>query len=154
MRPTRLVLPFLATAMFLGCAGASSASAALPELGKCVKEQAERVGFRKVYHGAYSKPTCTSKAKAANGKYEWVAGPGEHPEYESPGSTEPAVLETAGGHRVECANHKAFGEYTSATTETRTIGLYECKEASTGEHCQSIDTSETPPTYSAGTIIS
>jgi len=153
MRNVRLVvLPLVVVA--LAMAAASSASAALPELGKCVKQQAERVGFRKVYHGAYTNSSCTKKAKSDNSKYEWVAGPGEKKEYESPGAGEPAALEVPGGNQIECANHKVYGEYTGAKTETRTIGLYECKELFSLEPCQSIDTNETPPTYIPGTIIS
>ncbi len=154
MRNVRLVVLPLVVVSALGMAAASSASAALPELGTCVKQQVERVGFRKVYHGAYTNSSCTKKAKAVNGKYEWVAGPGEKKEYESPGAGEPATLEVPGGNQIECANHKVYGEYTGAKTETRTIGLYECKELFSLEPCQSIDTNETPPTYTPGTIIS
>ena len=133
--------------------GASSASAALPEIGRCAKVESVKEGHKKVFTGKYTDKACTRESTSGHGKYEWSAGPGEEKQFESPGTLEPATLETTAGKQIACANSKQVGELTGAKTATTEISLYECKEVSSGEPCQSLRPEETPPTPQEGTII-
>ena len=125
---------------------ASSASAALPEIGRCEKVEGVKEGHKKVFSGKYTDKTCTRESTSGRGKYEWSAGPGEEKQFESPGTLEPVTLETTAGKQIACANSKQVGELTGAKTETTEISLYECKEVASGEPCQSLRPEETPPT--------
>lgn len=133
---------------------AANASGALPELGRCAKVEGVKEGRKKVYHGKYSDKVCTKEVAAANGKYEWSPGPGAETEFESPGTLEPVTLQTVGGNMIACANSKQFGEFLGPKTEKTEISLYECKEAASGEPCQSLRPEENPPAPEEGTIIS
>jgi hypothetical protein len=132
---------------------ASSASAALPEIGRCAKVESVKEGHKKVFSGKYTDKTCTKESTSGHGKYEWSAGPGEEKQFESPGTLEPATLETTAGKQIACANSKQVGEFTGAKTATTEISLYECKEVASGEPCQSLRPEETPPTPQEGTVI-
>ena len=133
---------------------AVNASAALPELGRCTKVEGTKEGRKKVYHGKYTDRACTKESSTAGGKYEWSPGPGTEKTFESPGTLEPVTLQTTGTNKIECANSKQFGEYLGPKTEETEISLYECKEAASGEPCQSVRPEETPPAPQEGTIIS
>ena len=132
----------------------ASASGALPELGRCAKLEATKEGRKKTYHGKYTDKTCTKESSKSNGKFEWSPGPGAETEFESPGTLEPATLKTVGGREIACGDSKQFGEFLGAKTAKTEISLYECKEAASGEPCQSLRPEETPPTPEEGTIIS
>ncbi len=133
---------------------AASASAALPELGRCAKVEATKEGRKKVYHGKYTDKKCTKESSKTNGKYEWSPGPGAETEFESPGTLEPATLQTTGDKKIACADSKQFGEFLGPKTAKTEISLYECKEEASGEPCQSLRPEENPPTPEEGTIIS
>jgi hypothetical protein len=150
----RLTLCFAAVCA-LGGLVASSASAALPEIGRCVKLEGVKEGHTTKYNGKYSNRKCSRTSSTETGKYEWLGGAPEGEKgFESPGTLEPATLETANGTQIACKNSKMFGEYTSPTTEKNEISLFECKLSTTGEPCQSARPEETPPTPQEGTIIS
>ena len=133
---------------------AASASGALPELGRCAKVEGSKEGRKTVYHGKYTNKACTKESSQASGKYEWSTGPGAETQFESPGTLEPATLQTTGGKKIACADSKQFGEFLSAKTAKSEISLYECKEVASGEPCQSLRPEENPPTPQEGTIIS
>jgi hypothetical protein len=133
---------------------AVNASAALPELGRCAKVEAVKEGRKKLYHGKYADRACTKESATATGKYEWSPGPGAETQFESPGTLEPVTLQTTGGRKIECPNSKQVGEYLGAKTEKTEISLYECKEAESGEPCQSVRPEENPPAPQEGTVIS
>ena len=133
---------------------AGNAGAALPELGRCAKVQGVKEGRKTMYHGKYTSKACTKESPGSTGKYEWSAGPGEERAFESPGTLEPATLETTGGRQIACANSKQYGEYQGPTSEKVEISLYECREAASGEPCQSLRPEENPPAPEEGTIIS
>lgn len=109
---------------------ASSAFAASVELGRCQKLAGEKVGHKRVYHGAYSNHTCTKASLTGEGRYEWAAGPGSHPGFagtggkalfiEGDGSPEPVT---------ECAGSSVSGEYTSASAFVETIVYSGCSRA-------------------------
>jgi hypothetical protein len=133
---------------------AANASAALPELGRCAKVEGTKEGRKTVYHGKYSDKTCTRESPKTNGKYEWSPGTGAEKQFESPGTLEPVTLQTTGGKEIACGDSKQFGEFLTAKTAKTEISLYECKEAASGEPCQSLKPEETPPTPEEGTILS
>jgi hypothetical protein len=152
MKQMKLGLSLLTIGLVAGATWAASANAALPEIGRCVKAAPKTEGRKKVFDGKYSSGKCTTEAKNGKGKHEWVPEPGEKKEYESPGSSETATLETPKGIKVACKNHKVYGEYTGPKTETQTLGLYECELASEKVPCESVNFNETPPAYTDGTI--
>ncbi len=133
---------------------AANASGALPELGRCAKVEGTKEGRKTVYHGRYTDKKCTKESSRTAGKYEWSPGPGAEKQFESPGTLEPATLQTTGGKKIACTNSKQFGEFLGPKTAETEISLYECKEAASGEPCQSLKPEETPPTPEEGTILS
>ncbi|HUH80096.1 MAG TPA: hypothetical protein VLZ06_02115 [Solirubrobacteraceae bacterium] len=132
----------------------ASAPAALPELGRCVQSTPTMEGKRKKFSGKFRNKTCTKTAPAGDGHWEWSPGPGETKTYEDLGATAAVKLETTSGAQIACADHKLRGEYTGPTTQTASLTLFECVETATNEPCETIDTSETPPTYTNGLITS
>ncbi len=150
----RTAAVLLAASGVLAAVATSAASAALPEIGRCMKLTATKEGFKKNYGGKYANRKCTRESATGNGKFEWAPGPGTEKEYESPGTLEPVNLETVHGTVIACTNSKMFGEITGAKTETAKIGLFGCKDAATNEPCQSLRPEETPPTAEEGTILS
>lgn len=85
----------------VGAVAASSASAALPELGRCLPVEKVAEGKKSSYHGLYTNKGCTMLNSKTKGKYEWTPGPGADTAVEAEIS-EP-VLETTGGAKVECS---------------------------------------------------
>jgi hypothetical protein len=97
---------------------ASSASAAAPEFGRCLK--AEKVG--KEYEGKFSEAKCLKEVpaseRATKGKYEWFPGAVKNKQT-SVGGT--GALETAIKHLgVGCETEKSTGEYVG-TKEVKNI---------------------------------
>ncbi len=155
MRLVRTSMLAAAAVCALAAIVASSASAALPEIGRCVRLEGVREAHKRpTFDGKYSNHKCTSMSASSKGKFEWEPGAGEDKTFESPGTLEPVTLTTAAGTAVECKNSKQSGEYTGASTETDEISLYECTLSTTHETCQSLRPEETPPTAEAGTILS
>jgi hypothetical protein len=154
MRLIRTSMLVAVAACALVAVVASNASAALPEIGRCVKLEGIKEAHKTTFAGKYSNRKCTSMSASSKGKFEWEPGAGTEKTFESPGTLEPVTLETAAGTAVECKNSKQVGEYTGASTETDEISLYECSLSTTKETCQSLRLDETPPTPEAGTIIS
>ena len=154
MRLIRTSMLVIVAACALGALAASSASAALPEIGRCVKVEGVKEGHTTKFDGKYSDHKCTRANASSKGKFEWEPGAGEEKTFESPGTLEPVTLQTAAGTAVECKNSKQDGEYTGATTEKDEISLYECTLSTTHETCQSLRPEEIPPTAEAGTILS
>jgi hypothetical protein len=95
MRRTRIVGCGVALACVLvaiGATGASSASAALPELGRCVKVSGT---------GEFTRENCVAVSKTHTGSYEWAPGPGAMPgvniRFFNP------TLQTVTGNKIKCA---------------------------------------------------
>src|SRR5437762_7309578 len=91
MRRTRIVGCGVALACVLGAIGASSAAAALPEWGRCVKVSGT---------GEFTRENCIPVSKTHTGNYEWAPGPGEKPGAKTRflGLT----LETTGKKQIKC----------------------------------------------------
>jgi hypothetical protein len=97
----------LAGACVAAVLAVASASAALPELGRCVPEPAGK--------GVFNRNTCIGVSKTHKGAFEWAPGPGA-----SPAVTEvlsAPTFETVGGRKIGCANIQLKGEYTGAKSE-------------------------------------
>jgi hypothetical protein len=150
----RTAAVLLAASGVLAAVGTSTASAALPEIGRCMRLKGTKEAFKMKFGGKFANRVCTRESANGNGKFEWAPGPGTEKEYESPGTLEPVNLETVGGTVIACINSKMFGEYTGAKTETDKIGLFGCTDTATSEPCQSLRSEETPPTAEEGTILS
>ena len=98
---------------------AANAGAALPELGRCAKVEGTKEGRKTVFHGKYTDKKCTKESSKTAGKYEWSPGPGAETQFESPGTLEPATLQTTAGTKIACTNSKQFGEFLGAKTPRR-----------------------------------
>jgi hypothetical protein len=106
MRRVRIV----ALCIVGACAGtalaASTASAALPELGRCVPEPK--------HEGVFTKSNCIGVAAKHNGAFEFEPGPGAEKAFiERIGNP---IFETVGGKRIGCTTAFIEGEYTGAKT--------------------------------------
>lgn len=129
----------------------TTASAALPEVGRCVAVEGVKEGRKTVYHGNYGNKGCT-REKPGAGKYEWSSGPGTEKTFSGAGSAEAATLETAAGRQIACGVGRNEGEYTGAKTETLTFTLNNCEETSLHVPCQSVNPEEKEPKPIEGTI--
>jgi len=138
MKKFRAIGACVALALAIIAVETASASAAPPELGRCVAVEGVKEGKKTVFNGKYKGKSCHSEAAPGKGKYEWEPGPGEEKEYENPGFLEPATLVTAAGPTIKCSNHKLFGEYTGEKTETANLSLFGCEEATTKNPCENL----------------
>ena len=120
----------------LSVVAASSATAALPELGRCVPAEETMEGKKTVHHGAFSNHGCTKVNATHTGKYEWLPGPG--PEGKAfTGHLAAPAFETNGGIRIECGSGHVEGEYTGAKTATITkLELTTCVSGTPAKFCQ------------------
>jgi hypothetical protein len=110
-----------------GALASTTASAGLPELGRC-----EKVGSG----GLYIYKSCTGKQSAThNGAYEWKAGPGAKPKFAVEiGEVE---LETVGKANVSCGGSELTGEWSGAKTASVNLRFQGCVNVGTAKSCQS-----------------
>ncbi|HEX5224102.1 MAG TPA: hypothetical protein VFW29_03125 [Solirubrobacteraceae bacterium] len=106
----------------------------LPELGRCVKETAEKVGRTLVYHGLYEGSGCTFETPQLVGKNEWVPGLTSN---HFTGSGKTASLETFGKKKIVCTETSAAGEFTGPKTASMNITLSGCSYTAFKESCHS-----------------
>ena len=107
MRRTNVVGLCLALVCACGLIGAASASAALPELGRCVKVTAGS--------GGYNRSNCIAKSKTHTGEFEWMPGPGANAKFEEKWSN--PQFETTTGARIVCSFAFLNGEFTGTKGE-------------------------------------
>lgn len=117
-------------------AGARSVKAdrALPELGRCVKVEVEKVGKEKLTHGGYVDSGCVEESLPHIGAFEWIPGPGTGKKFT--GKSASVLLETTGGKKVKCTSSTSQGEYTGTKSATVGIALSGCGIVK-GQSCQS-----------------
>lgn len=115
MRRFRITAACVVGACVLAALAAGSASAALPELGRCVK-----VGTPKT--GMFSRGNCIGIQKKHQGEYEWEAGPGAKKSFKE-NLTGP-LFETTKGEQIGCTLVQMAGEYTGAKSDkiTKLVG--------------------------------
>jgi hypothetical protein len=135
MRDVKLPGLCLLAVCALSAVAVSSASAALPELGRCEPVEAVKEGKKTVHHGVYSNKACTVHNAKTKGKYEWTAGPGANNTFTA--ETSEWILETQDGAKVECTEGTLKGaEFTGPKTEKfSSIELANCLTG-LGKHCQ------------------
>jgi hypothetical protein len=117
-------------ALLTGSAIASAgASAALPELGRCVKVAVPHTG-------KYKYASCVVLAAGSKGSFNWEPGPGALKKFEG-STTVTTVLETSSKIKISCAGGTFNGEYTGAKTLTATVDLINCENLAGKAKCQS-----------------
>jgi hypothetical protein len=106
---------------------AMTATAEVPELGRCTKVAGVMEGKKTVYSGGYTSPHCTKAKPGHDGKYEWTPGPGAQNKFFGVG--EEPELETVGGVKITCSSATFKGEYTGPKTEKVGLSLQLCEDA-------------------------
>lgn len=127
MKRIKIVGTCLIASVGLSALASATASAAPPEVGRCVPAESTQEGKKTIYHGMYASPHCTRTRPADNGKYEWLPGPGTNNKFFGEG--EDPVLETVSGAKVSCGALVEKGEYTGPKTEKLTASLEICEDA-------------------------
>jgi hypothetical protein len=127
----------IVVAVALGAVAATSASAAAPEYGRCLK-QASGSGKK------FSDSKCTKEASGSAAKYEWLPGAAKT-KFTSSGGV--GVLTTVGGSGVECKAESSTGEFVPGNNKEETgivVTFTGCK--STGLPC-------TTPNAKSGELV-
>jgi hypothetical protein len=136
MGRTRIAGICLAAVVAASCAGVTSASAEIPELGRCVKSEPVKEGKKTIYHGGFVAQNCIRTSPAKKGKYEWLPGPGPNNKFYGIANEPSPEFETTGGVKISCATVTVSGEYTGAKSEKiNKIGASGC-EAGVHRPCQ------------------
>ena len=125
MRGIRIAAVCLLAAAAAGAIATTSASAALPELGRC-----KNVGTG----GAYSSNGCIKVAPTHNGRFEWSPGPGDKPKFEAPVIGEVALV-TVGGVKIGCGPSEIVGEWLDGKKASVNIAFHGCLETTTKKTC-------------------
>jgi len=126
----------LACAALAMMGSASLASAAPPEIGRCVAvEKSQGEGDKRPrYHGSFGR-NCTKANPNHHGRYEWLPGPGPANHFFAVAVEPEPVLETVNGSRIECSIMSWEGEYTGAKSmKISKLFLQGC--TSNGKGCQ------------------
>jgi hypothetical protein len=122
---------------------AASASAELPELGRCVKVEGTVVGKKTVYAGDYTGKSCVKSSPTKTGKYEFLPGPGAENHFYGIGEEPEPIIQTVGGKKIECSEMVVKGEYTGAKTEKAEVSFGGCQTGSEPvRECQTNPTDE------------
>jgi hypothetical protein len=127
MKRIRIIGACVIASSTIGAFASATASAAPPEVGRCVPAESTQEGKKTIYHGMYASPHCTRTKPADDGKYEWLPGPGTENKFFGEG--EDPVLETVAGATVSCGALVEKGEYTGPKTEKLTASLEICEDA-------------------------
>jgi hypothetical protein len=115
----------IVVALVVSIVATASASAALPEFGRCVPSEPKK--------GEYFGNRCVKPA-GGKGYYNWLPAPGEKNKFAA--SAGPVKLETVGGFAISCSSGDFTGEYTGPKTESVTLALVGCLEKGTLRKCQ------------------
>jgi hypothetical protein len=126
MSRIRIFVVCVGAALAVSAVAAASASAALPELGRCVN-----VGSG----GAYAGGACIKLSASHNGKWEWQPGPGATPQFRAQAGT--VLLETVGKAKIACSFGEVTGEWTGAKTATASLDLVGCENGVNFKSCNS-----------------
>jgi hypothetical protein len=107
-----------------------------PEWGRCLKVAGVKEGGVTVYHGRFTKPSCTEPSATHTGKYEWYPGSVARPVFTLTNKPLTTVkLETVGKQLVTCTVAGGEGEITGAKTALMFVGFTGC--TSGGQECHS-----------------
>ena len=125
MRGIRIALIGVLAVVASSAIATTSASAALPELGRCVK-----VGTG----GAYKYKTCVVTAPAGQGAFEWQPGPGAKPKFEASLIAE-ATLETVGKKKIGCGPSEIVGKWLDGKKASVELFFRGCQEVASKKTC-------------------
>ena len=126
MKHTKSLGGWTVAALALAAIVVPAASAAIPEVGRCVKVANGA--------GAYRGAACLTHETGGVGKYEWIpATEGEKQKFTGQGSS--IVLQTTGHSTITCVNANISGEYTGPKTATVEIEFQACTNAES-KQCQ------------------
>lgn len=126
-RPAALAL-CIAALMLL--ASAASASAALPEIGRCLKVEGVKEGKKTVYHGGYANSKCDKVKAGHTGKYEWMPGLGPKTSFKGSGSGLILIEESQDPATVtKCGGSSDDGRLTSPNSLAATITYSGCERS-------------------------
>ncbi len=117
MKLVRIAWLCLAAALIVSAVGAATASAAAPEIGRCLKVSPAKTG-------KFSNSGCTKEK--AGGNYEWAPGAVKN-KFKTTGGL--GKLETLNGTTVTCKTQESGGEYNSPKTVTGVVVKF--------THCES-----------------
>ncbi|HEY2251472.1 MAG TPA: hypothetical protein VGH74_10450, partial [Planctomycetaceae bacterium] len=117
----------LLVALSSSAAIAASASAEIPELGRCQKVTPVEEGKKKIYSGQFNGKACLKKNPRGKGHYEFLPGPGANNKFYGV-ATEETEFETTGGIKISCSVAIFKGEYTGAKTLKTKISLSGCEQ--------------------------
>jgi hypothetical protein len=128
MKPMRMMGLCLVAIFMMGTLAAASASAAAPEIGRCVKTAAGA--------GKFTTAACTTEK--AGGSFEWMPGAVKG-KFTTKGGL--GVLETKNGTTVSCKTETSGGEYTGPKTVGGVVvkfnecesGHFKCKTVGSAE---------------------
>jgi hypothetical protein len=119
MRGIRVVVIGLLAIAASSAIATTSASAALPELGRCVNKGSG---------GAYKYKNCVKTDPSHNGAWEWEPGPGANGKFEAGGIFE-ARLETVGHVPIACGPTEIEGHWLDGKKASVEIFLHGCQDA-------------------------
>ncbi len=147
MRHVRTLGLCLIAAFMMSAVASATASANLPEWGKCVKVPVEINGKLKT-KGKYVDANCTEKT--GTGEYEFLKGTSGTPNtaFTAVQTTEKALLETAIGIDVECNSTVATGSISGSKEVSGVSVTFEgCRLPLLSFTCESFFRNEFPNKY-------
>jgi hypothetical protein len=124
MRRIGMMAACFAAILAASAAVVASASAAFPELGRCVEVAPGT--------GQYKGKGCLTKAPG-KGNHEWLPGPGAKPKFDGSGGE--AKLEGP-NLKILCSPNTYQGEYTGPNTLSVTVNFIGCTNIATNQTCQ------------------
>jgi len=127
MKGLRISVMCVSAVLAICLVSAGTASASLPEAGRCVKVAKGT--------GIYAGSSCVTLAKPGKGTYEWTPVSATEKQTFS-GSGLETILTTVSHPTVKCLAANLAGEWTGAKTATVTIEFQACTSA-TGQQCTS-----------------
>jgi hypothetical protein len=142
MKRIKVLAPLALVACSIAAWGAPSASATLPELGRCVLTTGVVEGKHTKYSGEFGDPNCLRISSIHAGKYEWMPGPGTKPMFVGFGVEPTPTLQTTSGEKIICSSLTLnSGEYTGPkTAKVKSVVFSGCEQGALP--CQTLPSKE------------
>jgi hypothetical protein len=113
-RSLRVVVTCISMALVVGVVVAANASAAAPEVGRCIKFKSSE----KPYKGKFTDSGCTVKSETETGQYEWLPGVAAA---KFTGTAGKSTWQTVGKYSFGCETESTAGEYTGTKNVTNVV---------------------------------
>jgi hypothetical protein len=132
MRRIRITGLCLVAAFVMSAVASATASAALPELGRCVAVSPPTAV------GEYSSSKCTEASKGGvDPDFNWLPGPGAKPGFK--GSATTATLEAVNKSKIKCTSTTDEGKWTGPkNAELTSIVFKGCESVTLKAKCNSV----------------